>query len=244
MTIKKENKIVLITGANKGIGFETARQLGAKGFTVLVGARSKERGKEAEVKLQEEGIDAHFIKIDVTDQASIDQATKKIEEDYKKLDVLVNNVGVALDKITASELDISVLRETFDINFFSMFAVTKAMLPLVGKSKAGRIVNMSSGLGSLTQQSDPNYEYYKYKGLAYDSSKTAINQLTVHLAYELKDSSIKVNSADPGFTATDLNNFRGTRSVEQASNIVVRLATLPEDGPTGGFFDENGVVPW
>jgi NAD(P)-dependent dehydrogenase (short-subunit alcohol dehydrogenase family) len=137
-----------------------------------------------------------------------------------------------------------VLRETLDINFFNMFAVTKAMLPLVHKSTAGRIVNMSSGLGSLTQQSDPNYGSYKTKALAYCSSKAAINQLTVHFAYDLRDTNIKVNSADPGFTATDLNNFRGTRSVEQASKVVVHLATLPEDGPTSGFFDENGAVPW
>jgi len=245
MTIKEQNKIVLITGANKGIGLETARQLGAKGFTVLIGARSEERGKEAEVKLQGEGIDAHFIEIDVTEQSSIDQATKKIEESYGKLDVLVNNVGVSLETTTTpSELDVSVLKETFDINFFSMFAVTKAMLPLVRKSSAGRIVNMSSGLGSLTQHSDPNYEFYKVKALAYCSSKTAINQLTIFLAYELSDTNIKVNSADPGFTATDLNHFRGSRSVEEASRVVVRLATLPKNGPTGGFFDENGAVPW
>ncbi|SEN28633.1 short chain dehydrogenase [Paenibacillus sophorae] len=125
-----------------------------------------------------------------------------------------------------------------------MFAVTKAMLPLIRKSEAGRIVNMSSGLGSLTQQSDPENEFYHNKILLYNASKTAVNALTVHFAYELKDTPVKVNSADPGFTATDLNGFQGTRTVEQAATIVVDLATLPDDGPTGGFFDENGELPW
>ena len=243
--MEEQNSVVLITGANKGIGFEVARQLGDKGFTILIGARSKERGEEAEIKLKEEGIDVHFIQIDVINQLSIDNAAKKIRESYGKLDVLINNVGVALDRRTISELDINLLKETFNTNFFSMVSVTKAMLPLIRKSQAGRIVNMSSGLGSLKQQSDPNYEFYDTsKFLGYNASKTAVNQFTVHLAYELNETKIKVNSADPGYTSTALNNFRGARSVQQAATVVVRLATLSEDGPTGGFFDENGVVPW
>lgn len=229
MTIKEQNKIVLITGGNRGIGFETANQLGAKGFTILIGARNKERGKDAEIKLQTKGIDAHFIEIDVKSQSSIGFAAKKIETIYGKLDILVNNVGVVMekfDRVSASELDIKILRETFDTNFFSMFAVTKSMLPLIRKSMAGRIVNMSSGLGSLTQQSDPNLKMLKL--LAYNSSKSAINQLTIHFAYELKNSGIKVNSADPGATATGFNNFMSTGSAEQASNIgpVVRNKVL------------------
>lgn len=242
--MKGQNKIVFITGANKRIGFETANRLGAKGFTVLVGARNKERGKEAEAQLQEQGIDAHLIEIDVTDQSSIDLSAKEIEERYGKVDVLINNTGVALDTTAPSNLDIDILRETFETNFLGMFAVTKAILPLLRKSAAGRIVNMSSSLGSLTLQSDPDFEFYQAKILAYNSSKAAVNQLTVHFAYELKDTPIKINSACPGFTATDLNQFQGTRTVEQAATIVVHLATLPEDGPNGGFFDENGVVPW
>ncbi|MFB5251877.1 SDR family oxidoreductase [Bacillus mycoides] len=244
MISEGQNKIALITGANKGIGFETARQLGAQGFTILVGARNTERGTEAAAKLQAAGSDAHFIRIEVTNQASIDSAAKKIEERYGKLDVLINNVGVALDRTSTLGLDISLLKETFETNFFSMFAVSKAMIPLIHKSHAGRIVNMSSALGSLTKHSDPSFEFYNAKALAYNSSKTAVNQLTVHLAHELKDTPIKVNSACPGFTATDLNHFQGTRTVEEAATVVVRLATLPDNGPTGQFFDDTGALPW
>lgn len=242
------NKIALVTGANKGIGFETARRLGNQGFTILVGARNKDRGKEAEAKLRSESVNAHFLELDVSNQFSIDEAAKEIEVSYGKLDILINNVGVVLgnpeELLVPSNTDINLLRETFEINFFSMFSVTKAMLPLLYKAPAGRIVNLSSGLGSLTQQSNPMYEFYHHKILLYNASKTAVNTLTVHLAYELRDTNIKINSADPGFTATDLNGFQGTRKVGQAATIVVQLANLPVDGPTGGFFDENGVVPW
>lgn len=244
MTMKENNKIALITGANRGIGFETAKQLGSEGFTVLIGARNKKNGEEAEAKLKESGIDAYFIEIDVNDQSSIERAAKEINEKCGRLDVLVNNVGAAFDMNNVLEVDPKILKDTFDINFFSMLAVTKAMLPLIHKSTSGRIVNMSSELGSLTRLSDPSNEFYNNKVFSYNASKTLVNQFTVHLAYELKDSNIKVNSACPGFTATALNNFMGTRSVEQATTIIVKLATLAEDGPTGGFFDENGVIPW
>jgi NAD(P)-dependent dehydrogenase (short-subunit alcohol dehydrogenase family) len=137
-----------------------------------------------------------------------------------------------------------VLRRTYDTNFFGVFAVTKAMLPLLSRSDGARIVNMSSGLGSLTQNSDPGYQYARAKLLAYNSSKAALNALTIQFAYELRETPIKVNAADPGYVATDLNNHSGTRTVEQGARIAVKLATLPADGPTGGFFDEDGVVPW
>lgn len=243
----QEQKVILITGANKGIGFETARQLGLQGHTIFVGARNMERGTEAEAKLRAEGINASFIEVDVTDQATIDAAAQKIDELYGKLDVLINNAGgvgklegISLPSTTPMEA----LKGTFELNVFGVFAMMKTMLPLLRKSEAGRIVNLSSGLGSLTLQSDPAFEYKDYKTLVYNASKTAVNALTVHFAFELKDSKIKVNSADPGFTATDLNGFTGIRTVEQATNVVVKLATLPEDGPTGGFFDENGTLPW
>jgi NAD(P)-dependent dehydrogenase (short-subunit alcohol dehydrogenase family) len=240
-----ENKVALITGANKGIGLEIARQLGVQGITVLIGARDEKRGQEAAEKLHSEhNIDAHAVQLDVTDNGSIETAAKHIENEFGKLDILVNNAGIALDRVPPSQLDIEVLRRTYDTNFFGVFAVIKAMLPLLRKSNAGRIVNMSSGLASLAQNSDPNYEFAEMKILAYNSSKTALNAMTIQFAHELKDTPIKVNSADPGYVATDINANRGPRTVEQGATAPVRLATLPADGPTGGFFDENGVVPW
>ena len=236
--------IALITGANKGIGLEIARQLGTQGITVLIGARDEKRGSVAAEKLQAENIDAHAVQLDVTNQQSIDAAAKYIESKFGKLDILVNNAGIAIDNAPPSQLDMEILRRTYETNFFGVFAVTKAMLPLLRKAQAGRIVNMSSGVGSLTQNSDPNYEFASVKMLAYNSSKTALNALTVQFAYELKDTPIKVNSADPGYVATDLNNNTGPRTVQQGASTPVRLATLPADGPTGSFFDDNGVVPW
>lgn len=164
----------------------------------------------------------------------------------------MNNVGIVSDgdayggklRLLPSQVDIETLRHTYETNVFGVFAVTKTLLPLLKKSKAGRIVNLSSGLASLTQNSDPNYEFADFKLLAYNSSKTAVNAITVLLAAELKDTPIKINAADPGFTATDINQYQGYRTVEQGALAAVRLATLPNDGSSGGFFDENGVVPW
>lgn len=244
MKSMNDDKIALITGANKGIGLEIARQLGTQGITVLLGVRDENRGQEAAEKLQTEHINAHTVQLDVTNQDSIDAAANYIESKFGRLDILVNNAGVAIDNVPPSQLDIEVLRRTYDTTVFGVFAVTKAMLPLLRKSEAGRIVNISSGLGSLAQNSDPNYEYAQVKLLAYNSSKTALNAMTVQFAHELKDTPIKVNCADPGYVATDINNHRGSRTVQQGATAPVRLATLPDDGPTGGFFDENGVVPW
>ncbi|MCR8631321.1 MULTISPECIES: SDR family oxidoreductase [Paenibacillus] len=237
-------KIALITGGNKGIGLETARQLGARGFAVVLGARNRTKGEEAASALRKEGIEAYSTQLDVTHSGTIARAVRQIEEQFTKLDVLVNNAGVFLDNAPPSQLDSSLLRQTFETNFFGMFAVTQGMLPLLRKSEAGRIVNMSSGLGSLTQNCDPEYEFAKFKIIGYNSSKTAVNALTIQFAYELKDTAIKINAADPGYTATDMNDHQGDRTVQQAAVVVVRLATLPDDGPTGGFFDENGVIPW
>jgi NAD(P)-dependent dehydrogenase (short-subunit alcohol dehydrogenase family) len=239
-----EGKVALITGANKGIGLEIARQLGTQGITVLLGVRDENRGREAAESLQAEHIDAHVVQLDVTKQDTIDRAASQIESEFGKLDILVNNAGIAIDRVPPSQLDIEVLRRTYDTNVFGVFAVTKAMLPLLHKSDAGRIVNMSSGLASLAQNSDPNYEYAQIKLLAYNSSKTALNAMTIQFAHELKATPIKVNSADPGYVATDINEYRGPRTVQQGATAAVRLATLPDDGPTGSFFDENGIVPW
>lgn len=218
--------------------------MGAQGITVLIGARDENRGREAANKLQAEQIDARVVQLDVTNQDSINAAASHIESEFGKLDILVNNAGIAVENVPPSELDIEVLRRTYDTNFFGVFAVTKAMLPLLRKSNAGRIVNMSSGLGSLAQNSDPNYEYAEFKLLAYNSSKTALNAMTIQFAHELKDTPIKVNSVDPGYVATDINNQGGSRTVQQGAGAPVRLAMLPTNGSTGGFFDENGIVPW
>ncbi len=236
-------KTVLITGANKGIGFETARQLGQRGFEVLLGSRNDQRGRKAESVLKIEGIAARFILLDVTKQDTIDAAKGLIEKEYGSLDVLINNAGISLEKgALPSRLEPAVLKETFETNFFGLFAVTRAMIPLLKKSPAGRIVNISSSLGSLELNSRP--ESSSLLALAYNSSKTAVNALTVQFAREFKNTPLKFNAAAPGYTATDLNAFRGTRTVQQAAAVILRLATLDENGPTGGFFDDTGKVPW
>jgi len=243
--MSENKKIALVTGANKGIGFEAARQLAKQGITVLLGARNAERGEEAAAKLRGENLDAHFIHLDIQDAATHQAAAQVIEEKFGKLDILVNNAGIALDAgEKPSEVSQDLLRKTFDTNFFGTIAVTQAFLPLVKKSNAGRIVNVSSGLGSLTQNSDPNWEFYEAKPLAYNASKTALNAFTVILAHELKDTAIKVNSADPGFTATDLNGHQGYKTVEQGASIITDLAILPANGATGSYFDDQGVLPW
>ncbi len=245
MSENNSQRIALVTGANKGIGYEIARQLARRGDTMLLGARNEERGREAEAKLKAEGFDAHLVHLDVEDAATHQAAAKFVAEKFGKLDVLVNNAGIALDVGSkASNVSLDVLKKTFGTNFFGVIAVTQSFLPLLKNSAAGRIVNVSSGLGSLTQHSDPGWEFYEVKPLAYNASKTALNAFTVMLAHELKDTKIKVNSADPGFTATDLNGHRGYRSVEQGASVIVELATLPQDGATGSYFDDNGIVPW
>ncbi|MCY7348030.1 MAG: SDR family oxidoreductase [Pyrinomonadaceae bacterium] len=241
-----EQKVALITGANKGLGYETARQLGKQNIKVLIGARDETRGREAAEKLLAEGCDAEFILLDVGDEKTHEAAAKYVAENYGKLDILVNNAGIVLESLSGTPSDVSLetLRKTFDTNFFGVIAVTKAFLPLIKKSEGGRIVNVSSGLGSLAQNSDANCDYAAVKPLAYNSSKTALNAFTVILAHELKEANIKVNSADPGYTATDLNGNQGTKTVEQGASVITDLATLPNDGATGGYFDDEGVVPW
>ena len=240
-----QNKpVALVTGANKGIGKEIARQLGAQGLTVLVGVRDLRRGEEAAAELKTSGVNSHAVRLDVTDEASIAEAARRIEEEFGGLDVLVNNAAIAQDSVPPSQLDMATLRRTFETNVFGVVAVTQAMLPMLRKSSAGRIVNLSSGLASLAQNSDPDWAFDSVNLLAYNSSKTALNAVTVQFAKELRDTPIKVNAADPGYTATDMNGHSGTRTVEQGATAAVRLATLPDDGPTGSFFDEDGVVPW
>ncbi len=240
-------KIALVTGANKGIGKEIARQLGALGCVVLIGARDAGRGKAAAGELRAQGIDARPIKLDVTDETSIQAAAAQVEREFGgALDVLVNNAGIALDGhgTAASSTELDTLRKTYETNVIGPFAVTKYFLPLIKAATAGRIVNMSSGLGSLTLNSDTTSEYAQVKPLAYNSSKAALNMVTVILAAELQCTAIKINAACPGWTATDLNNNSGPRTIEQGAAIAVKLASLPDDGPTGGYFNDEGVIPW
>lgn len=240
-------QVALISGANKGIGFEIARQLGARGIRVLVGARDRGRGDAAVAQLRAESVNAAAIHLDVTDQETIDQAAAFIEQTYGKLDILVNNAGVSLPggRVSPSALEVSVLRTTYETNVFGLFAVTKAMLPLLRRSEAGRIVNLSSPMGSLTLNSDPGSIYGQMPPLlAYNSSKTAVNAITVFLANELRQTPIKVNAVSPGYTATDLNLHSGFLTPEQGAKLPVAFATLPAEGPTGGFFEGEATLPW
>jgi len=236
-------KIALITGANKGIGFEVARQIAAAGCTVLLGARNRALGEEAAAKLK--ACDVRYIPIDLDDSATIAAAAQAIDADFGRLDILVNNAGIVVpgDGLP-SDSSLAAIERTFRVNFFGTIAVTQAMLPLLRKAKSASIVNVSSGLGSLTKSGDPAWTHVAAKYLGYASSKAALNMLTVQLAWELRDTSIKVNSAEPGYTATDLNQHRGTQTIPEGAAEIIRLALLPDDGPTGTFSGNRGVVPW
>jgi NAD(P)-dependent dehydrogenase (short-subunit alcohol dehydrogenase family) len=237
--------IALVTGANKGIGFEIARQLGKAGNHILIGARDPERGRSAAALLLGEGVPVRYVGIDLTNRATIEAAAAEIGAQEGRLDILVNNAGLTSPGDgTPGSADIEAVRRCFDTNFFGTLVVTQAMLPLLKRSAAARIVNVSSGLGSITRHGDPDWEFSSVKLIGYCASKAALNMLTVQLAAELRAVGIKVNSADPGFTGTDLNNHRGYQTVAQGAAEAVRLALLPDDGPTGCFFSSNGVEPW
>jgi NAD(P)-dependent dehydrogenase (short-subunit alcohol dehydrogenase family) len=239
------NTIALITGANKGIGFEIARQLGG---TVLIGARSPERGASAAATLRAEGADARPVRLDVTDEASIEAAAKWIETEFGRLDVLINNAGVSTldtgNPVPPSATSVATVRENYETNVFGVIAVTNAMLPLLRRARAARIVNVSSELGSLTTALDTSTPYYPFNLLPYNTSKTALNGVTLAYAKELLETSIKVNAVTPGYCATDLNGRSGPRSAAQGAVVAVRLATVDADGPTGGFFTEDGPISW
>lgn len=248
--MSEQNKtIALITGANRGIGFETARQLGQQGIKVLLAARSLEKAAEAAEILKSENLDVEPILLDVDDAKTHESAAQEIEEKFGKLDILVNNAAISIDKyendvpVQASKTSQEVFRKTFDTNFFNTIAVTQEFLPLVEKSDAGRIVFVSSGLGSLNLHSDPNSPIYDLKIPAYDISKTAINGYAVHLAHELKDTPIKVNTLHPGSVVTDMNPG-GEITVEEGAKTSVDLATLPADGYTGKFIHLGNELPW
>jgi NAD(P)-dependent dehydrogenase (short-subunit alcohol dehydrogenase family) len=238
-------RIALVTGANKGIGKEISRQLAARNVLVLMGSRDRERGEQSVTDLRAQGLAVELIQIDVTSQSSVDRVAAEVERIHGRLDILVNNAGIAIDWFSASELTVETLQKTFDTNFVGVFRVTKALLAQLKKSKHGRIVNISSSLGSLTRRADPNNQTgVRDMLLAYCASKAALNMITIQFANELSAAGIKVNSANPGYTATDMNQYRGPRTVEQAAVTPVRLALLPDDGPTGGVFSDDGPEPW
>ncbi|GAA1526761.1 SDR family oxidoreductase [Kribbella lupini] len=234
-------KTALVTGANKGIGFAVARGLGAIGFTVAVGARDETRRNQAVDQLKAEGIDAFGVALDVTSDESVATAAATIEQTAGRLDVLVNNAGIAGRTDGGAQdpttLDLDVLRTVLDTNVFGVVRVTNAMLPLLRRAESPRIVNLSSNMGSLTLQTGPVLA-------AYAPSKSMLNSITVQYARSLADTNVIVNAACPGYVATDFTGFNAPRTAEQGAAIVVRLATLPDDGPRGGFFDDEGTVPW
>jgi NAD(P)-dependent dehydrogenase (short-subunit alcohol dehydrogenase family) len=249
----QDKPVALVTGANKGIGLQIAKDLAAHGFTVLVGSRNLEHGETAAKSV---GADARALQLDVTNQASIAAAAERIRNEFGRLDVLVNNAGVShagkpgrpLEEVAKSGrpsvASLDEVRAVFETNVFGVIAVTQAMLPLLREAPAARIVNASSASGSLTMNADPTNPHRAVFGAVYSPSKTALNAITLAFAIELESTGIKVNAACPGFTATDLNNFEGTRTVEQAAREAVRLALLDANGPTGTFSDEDGPLPW
>jgi NAD(P)-dependent dehydrogenase (short-subunit alcohol dehydrogenase family) len=240
-------KIALISGANKGIGLETARQLGKQGITVILGARDQAKGAAAAEELEAEGIDVRAVKLDVENPDDVKAVAETIEKEFGRLDILINNAGVMYEPIggnNTSTVSEETLRKTFDTNFFSVIAVTKALLPLLKKSDAGRIVNVSSILGSLTLHATEGSPIYEAKALAYDASKAAQNVFTIHLAHELKGTKIKVNSAHPGWVKTDMGTDAAPMDIADGAKTEVELATLGPDGPTGGFFHMGDTISW
>ncbi|MFC8517159.1 SDR family NAD(P)-dependent oxidoreductase [Streptomyces sp. NPDC057257] len=231
----------LITGANKGIGRETARRLVEAGHTVYVGARDAERGRRAA-----EELGARFVLLDVTDDATVEAAAKTVEA-AGGLDVLINNAGIETRTEdngvpVAATVTGDQMRNTFETNVFGVVRVLHAFLPLLERSAAPVVVNVSSGLASLTHLSDPDHPAHFYPGIAYPTSKAAVNMLTVQYAKAFPG--MRINSVEPGFTRTDLNGNTGTQTVEEAAEIIVRMAQVAPDGPTGGYFDINGPLPW
>jgi NAD(P)-dependent dehydrogenase (short-subunit alcohol dehydrogenase family) len=237
-------RTALVTGANKGIGYEIAAGLGARGWRVGVGARDDGRREAAVAALRAGGADAFGVPLDVTDDASATAAVALVEERAGGLDVLVNNAGITGGvPQEPTTVDVATVRAVVETNVLGVIRVTNAVLPMLRRSASPRIVNMSSGVGSLTRQSADGGDTGPI-AVAYAPSKTFLNAVTVQYAKELRDTAILVNAACPGFVATDLNGFRGVRTPQQGAAIAIRLATLPDDGPSGGFFEDAGVVPW
>jgi NAD(P)-dependent dehydrogenase (short-subunit alcohol dehydrogenase family) len=242
--MQKAKKVALITGANKGIGFEVARQIAKAGWTVLAAARNEELGSQAAAKLQAEGLDVHFVHIDLNVQETAVTAAETIRSQFGKLDLLINNAAIASKGDgPPSKVDIEALKAVMHTNYIGSVVVTQAMLPLLERAEKAQIINVSSELGSVSLHNDPSWKYAPVKLLAYCASKAALNMLTVQLAYEFCDGNIAVNSINPGYTATDLNEHSGSQTVEEGAAEIVRAALL--DPPvTGKFLETAGEIPW
>ncbi len=246
-----QEKIALVTGATRGIGLETVRQLAETGVHVLLAGRNRDKAVEAALQLQRQGLLVEAIALDVTDSASIAAAAQEIERRHGKLDILVNNAGIMADDADkgVSGQSIATWRKTFDTNLFGVIETTQALLPLIRKSDAGRIVNVSSLLGSISEHQNPASFIYEFKGVpSYNVSKSAVNAWTVHLAHELKDTGIKVNTIHPGYVKTDMNKAgdvqNGELDVADGARTSVRLALIDDAGPTGGYYYFDQVLPW
>lgn len=242
-------KIALITGANRGLGLEAARQLARDAhFTVILGARDAARGESAARELRNAGLDAHAVQLDVADEDSVRRAAREVETRFGHIDVLINNAGVSPEylagQFSPSKLSSALFRQIYDINLFGAFAVLQAFVPLLEKSEAPRVVNVSSMIGSLANISDPDWFAYGINTLGYSSSKTALNNLTIAFAKEFNGPKWKINAACPGWVKTDLGGEDAPGEVEDGARIYVTLATLPEGGPTGQFFNQNGPISW
>jgi NAD(P)-dependent dehydrogenase (short-subunit alcohol dehydrogenase family) len=244
-------KVAFITGGNRGLGFQTALDLKSPDTKVVIGSRDQRQGEEAVAKLRAAGVDADVLKFDITNSADHQTAYDYFNSKYGRLDILINNAGVAAGKFpgtgpehSASDVPLDVLDKVFATNFFAPVALTKKLLPLIKKSPSGRIVNLSSILGSLTLQADPKSPIYNAKSFAYDASKTALNAFTVHLAYELRDTKVKVNSAHPGWVKTDMGGDQAPMDLSEGGKTSAELATLPDSGPTGGYFHLGKSLPW
>lgn len=241
-------KVAFITGANRGIGYETAKGLGELGITVVIGARDLAKGQAAAKQLQALGIKAEAIAYDASQPASGDAVYEYFDQHFGKLDILVNNAGMLIEQImgknNSSSVSADVLQQTFRTNLFAVVALTQKLLPLIKKAPAGRIVNLSSILASLTLHSMPNSPIDPAKSFAYNASKAALNVYTIHLAHELRDTNVKVNSAHPGWVKTELGGPQAPMEVADSGKTSVRLATLDGSGPSGGFFHEGESLPW
>jgi NAD(P)-dependent dehydrogenase (short-subunit alcohol dehydrogenase family) len=244
-------KIAFITGGNRGLGFQTALELKDAGAKVVIGSRDLAKGEQAVAKLRAAGVDAVVLQFDITKAADAKAAFDYINSKYGRLDILVNNAAIAGGSFpgtgpehSASEVPMDLLRKIFETNFFAQVALTEALLPLIKKSPAGRIVNLSSIIGSLTLHADPNSSIYDAKSFAYDASKTALNAFTIHLAWELRDTKVKVNSAHPGWVKTEMGGPNAPMELSEGGKTSAALATLPDDGPTGGFFHLGQPLPW
>jgi NAD(P)-dependent dehydrogenase (short-subunit alcohol dehydrogenase family) len=246
--MEQHNKVAFISGANRGIGFETAKKLGELGITVVLGVRDTAKGQVAAEQLRAQGIQSEVVHYDAAVPATAEEVYAFIERKFGKLDILINNAGVLNEHLVGVNNSNSVsqetLQQTFQVNLFAVVDITQKLLPLIEKAPAGRIVNLSSILGSQTLHSMPNSPIDLAKGLAYNASKTALNSYTIHLAHALRDTPIKVNSAHPGWVKTELGGDNAPMEVEDSWKTSVRLATLDANGPSGGFFHEGDTLPW